>query len=112
MRVHARLVAMAALKDERSAHVLPAVGEPAHPSQAHPEPRSHRKGTGKAVAASWRAVAAKLDHRSPHRPGSTVTFGVVGRLVFDTTMDGTSLISTVQLCRARSRKRWSVKVLK
>src|SRR5262245_60249590 len=45
-------------------------------------------------------------------PGSTVTFGAVGRLVFDTTSEGTSLNSTVQLCRARSRKRCSVNVLK
>ena len=38
-------------------------------------------------------------------PGSTITLGVVGRLVFDTTSVGISLVSTAHVCRARSRKR-------
>jgi len=38
-------------------------------------------------------------------PGNAITLGVVGKLVFDTTSEGISLISTVQFCRARSRKR-------
>ena len=45
-------------------------------------------------------------------PGSTITLGAAGRLVFATTSDGTSLVSTVQFWRARSRKRLSVYVLK
>jgi hypothetical protein len=34
-----------------------------------------------------------------------MTLGVVGRLVFETTSEGISLVSTVHVCRARSRKR-------
>src|SRR6476660_983949 len=34
-------------------------------------------------------------------PGRTITFGFAGRLVFDTTSDGTCAISTSQSCRTR-----------
>ena len=76
-------------------------------ARGNTEPPSPARGEG-----NFGTIARVAAKQASHRPGSTVTFGVVGRLVFDTTMDGTSLISTVQLCRARSRKRWSVKVMK
>jgi hypothetical protein len=41
-------------------------------------------------------------------PGKTITFGELGILAFDSTIDGTSLISTGHSRRMRARKRSSV----
>ena len=49
--------------------------------------------------------ALELARYAAQCPGNTITLGVVGKLVFDTTSEGTSLVSTVQFCRARARKR-------
>ena len=47
-----------------------------------------------------------------YRPGSASTFGFAGSVVFDTTIEGVSLISTSQSWRMRARKRFSVNALK
>src|SRR5215472_9400176 len=49
--------------------------------------------------------ALELARYAAQCPGNTIALGVVGKLVFDTTSEGTSLVSTVQFCRARARKR-------
>jgi hypothetical protein len=58
-----------------------------------------------ACGSAFSRPALELARCPAQCPGNTMTLGVVGKLVFDTTSEGTSLVSTVQFCRARARKR-------
>jgi len=64
--------------------------------------RTHR------VSCRWKSPT---DTRSvsAHRPGNTKIFGVVGKLDFDSTIEGVSLYSTGYCSRTRLMKRSSVK---
>lgn len=72
----------------------------------------HKPGRSIAVMRFWKSRGYQAgrgrDLAEYQRPGKTTTLGFAGRVDLDTSIEGVSLISTSNLSRRRSRKRFSV----